>query len=425
MSTSLVTTAGEVSATPDIRWLFRSLNRFGRTLVGAGVARDGLEWDDVVGAARRMEPALRVDDAAAHPLRLMLADYAAGPPLSVIGRRVVCRILARTLVNRHRVEAMRRATPDLEASRPRRPLIVVGLPRTGTTLLFNLLASAPGARPLQIWESMEPVGPERGAGALTDPRRRAALGMFGLLRVAVPGITGIHEFSWNGPEECTGLLFNTLRTPVFRGDLPAYREWLFGCGPEEMDAAYRFHADQLAICERQRPAPAGGHWVLKSPSHTFALDSLLRALPDATLVWTHRDPAVAVASWSSLTAVFDRITYERLDRAGVGARTLQIGEEMLRRAVAVAERESQRIVHVAYRDLVADPLGTVARIHERAGLELGEDATRCVRAELRQRTRSRHAAHAYRLEDFGLDAGAVHAATRGYRERFTAELASA
>lgn len=397
----------------------RSINRVGNLLERVGVPWAALSPGSVERVARRRVRDLRPDPGAHLPLRLICDDYASGPPLSLIGRSVALKLLARTLVNRHRIAEFKRKNPESCREHLKRPIVVVGLPRTGTTQLLNLLAAAPSARPLQVWESMEPVGPAVGAGAPSDPRRRAAASVFGLLHYAAPDMASIHAFESDGPEECTGLLFNTFRNPFFRGDLPSYRRWLFSQSSEDMDAAYRLYADQLAICQYQRPGPTSGHWVLKSPSHTFALDSLLRVLPDAVVVQMHRAPETSLASLCSLTAAFDRITYEQVDRARIGARTLEIVSELLRRSLRVEGGDfAGRIHHVAYRDLIADPVGTVASIHDRAGLEFDAETRAAVVAESLHRERSRAQAHVYRLDDFGLDERAVARQFSDYRDRF-------
>ncbi|MCA8925328.1 MAG: sulfotransferase, partial [Planctomycetes bacterium] len=241
------------------------------------------------------------------PLQALLADFAEHP-LSALGRVAVFEALTHALENRLRWTAFLAAHPEVRARPLPRPLVVVGLHRSGTTFLHGLLAQGPGRRAPAFWELLRPVpGPGRRAAA-----RRALW----LSRRVAPELQAIHPVRLDGPEECWTLLANSLRVVSYalHFALPRYARWL-----DEADArpAYAELALQLRVIEHARPEQP---LVLKCPEHLWQLEALLEAFPDAGVVWTHRDPQRCVPSYASLSAVNLRTLAGRVERRAVGPR---------------------------------------------------------------------------------------------------------
>lgn len=306
--------------------------------------------------------------------------------------------------------------PELAEGAPRRPLIVTGLPRTGTTLLQRLLSLDPAARPLLAWEAMwpAPLSGRRRAGP--DPRIRHARRLVRMTRRVLPGIDRLHPLDPEGPEECTRLLDSAFRWGYLAIDrrLPEYAAWLESQGPGAMEAAYRWYALQLRVLEGQRPAP--DHWVLKSPAHLGILEPLFSVLPEARVVVAVRDPRAAVASACSLFALLHGTTAADpgLDSAGPGiaaslARTLERGLE-----VAVSRPDRVRVVR--YDDLVARPIETLAEIHGAFGIPFPGDLADEARDWLGRNPQGLHGVHRYDLESYGLDDRAVEELFAGTEE---------
>lgn len=409
--------------TPPLPRAIRAINSVGRRLDQLGIPLSRLTVPAVRKMAKRMAGELADDPAAEQPLELLVDDYRSGPEMSLVGRNIAANMLAGVVANRSRISNYLSSHPEVGATPIQRPIIIVGLPRTGTTFLFNLLAEDSNARPLQVWETMQPVGPDVDPGSSRDPRRKQAKKTFKQLHFALPDISAIHEFSSDGPEECTGLLLNTLKTPFFRGDLPGYRGWLYSLSEQEKDDIYRQYVNQLLICQYQRPVPPGGHWLLKSPSHCFALSSLLRVLPDALVIQTHRDPTKSVASLCSLSAALDRLMYAQVDSASVGTRTLAIASQLAGAALRADDAaETGRITHVAYRDLVKDPMQTVESIYRAANLPLREGLRERLQKAITARSQNRFGKHSYELADFGLTRDRIDNEFSEYLQRFSGLL---
>ena len=240
--------------------------------IAGGLARVGVRAS--LSEASLMRDARRVtrlsdfgDDDFRAPLARALDSLEEEGWLSPVGR-VVKRIdIVDMLANRLRVRREIDERPAILDDPVHDPLIVTGLPRTGTTLLQRLLSLAPGARPLLSWEAMWPAPFGRRTRGDRDPRIRRTRRLVWLARRVLPGIDRMHPLDPTGPEECTRLLDSSFRWSYFAMDraLPGYAAWLESLGPRTMDPAYHWYALQLQVLQSQKPA--AGHWVLKSPAH--------------------------------------------------------------------------------------------------------------------------------------------------------------
>jgi hypothetical protein len=346
-------------------------------------------------------------------LRVLLDTYE-GAGLSPGGRKRTRRRLLQLLATRLRVEAGWRRHPEIRARAIRRPVYLTGLPRTGTSALFNLLAVDPSARALLTWEGMNPDPPEGLAPGETDPRLLAVRAAVARDRARNPDFDRIHYARAEGPEECVLLLAYTF-CDVQLGIEPLlspYREWF---PAQDLRAAYAYYADLLRMLDWQRP---GERWLLKSPAHLWALDVLLELFPDACLVWTHRDPLEILPSYCSMMAALMSIRGS-LDPKTLGPAVLDYLARKLERGLASRDRlPPDRFLDVDYRAFLAAPLETAERIHAHFGLPLSAATVRAMRRHAEENARGRHGSHRYSLEEFGLRAAGVRERLGGYVERF-------
>lgn len=398
---------------PSLPFGVRTLNRIGQALRRWGASVGDLSEVSVLRTAQRRTGLSDFGDSDyLTPLRELLASYDSDTSLTFLGRLIARGMLVHALANRLRIREAAGGSAGVSPEMIVRPLFVVGLPRTGTTLLYNLLAQDPAARPLMFWESMTPTAPRSGRGR--DQRIREAERTVARLNRLVPELRMIHEMDPRGPDECTGLLFNTLVCPYFRGRLARYRQWLFTAAQQRITEAYREYREQLQILQRQR---RNEHWVLKSPSHLFGLGSLLEVFPDAAVVFTHRDPAQALASLCSLTAALDTMSYRGVDLADVGRRNCAIVEQLILRGQAARHApQGSRIFDVKYEDLVRDPLKIVRLVYERFGYRYTPDFEQRCRDHLRDNPQHKHGRHRYTLEEFGLDRSHLPPLVEEYRK---------
>ena len=329
-------------------------------------------------------------------LELLVRSCEETAALSAGGRRVLESIVVRHLVNRLLIEAEVAARPEAAAG-PVGPMIVVtGLPRTGTTLLHNLLALDSGFRSLRLWEALRPVPPREGPSQ-AELVGQAATWLERLYEL-VPDFRAIHAATPEGPEECDALLQNDFASQHFDDmfDAQAYSAWL---ATAPLRDAYRSYARQLRVLgagKGTRP------WVLKSPSHLGHLDALLEACPEAMIVHCHRRPTEAVPSYASLVLCLRRAYSERVSPLVVGQQALRRCETAMNRCLAVRRTAPERFVDVQYRDLLARPLETIGGLYERLGRSLPPELPEALTGWLSRHPQHRHGVHRYERASFGL-----------------------
>jgi hypothetical protein len=308
-------------------------------------------------------------------------------------------------------EALRRE-PSLREARVARPIVICGLPRTGTTLLHRLLAADRRIRSLSSWEALSPV---RLPGDDDDRERvRFAETSERALRFMAPDFFAVHPVDAHAPEEDVLLLDLSFRSTVAESTLrvPTFSRWLEG---QDQRPAYRMLEDVLKVLWHQRHTPSEERWVLKTPHHLEWLDVLLEVFPDATLVWTHRDLGEVVPSFCSMLAHARGVFSDHVDPRDIGRSWgLGKGVRMVERALEVRAQRPERFVDVRYEELLRDPIEVLGRVLDHAGLPLTKEAEQSARDRLRRERKDRHGAHAYRLADFGLERGELDRAYARY-----------
>jgi hypothetical protein len=293
---------------------------------------------------------------------------------------------------------------------------VVGLPRTATTLLHGLLALDPDARALRFYETLSPVPREGAAEAERIGRAEILVRMADRLS---PGLARAHRLDARGPEECLGLLMNTFVTPFFsavaeRGLLP-YRMWLETLGDGDRDRSYREYRQQLQIVQ----STDGRRWALKCPCHMFGLSSLLRVLPEAAVVHTHRDLASALPSLCSLRALTSGFTGEAVDGARIGNATVRFVDDLLRWSMKARDSEhAHRILDVRFDDVVADPVEAVRGIYHHFGYPVTPEFLGAMGSHLDASAEAGREEHRYSLEEFGLEEDRIRKDFGWYHDRF-------
>ncbi|UJR79058.1 sulfotransferase family protein [Sandaracinus amylolyticus] len=401
--------------------VIRLANRLMRGLGGRGW-RISLDESSLIEAAEERTGLLDLGDATfRQPMRVLLRAIDEEARLHPIGRYITRERLISTLATRMRLEELVRRHPRIESERTTKPIVIVGLPRTGTTLLHRLLASDARIRTLSSWEALSPVPLDPAGADLEERQKRVANAQRAEsgLRWMAPDFFAVHPVDALAPEEDVLLLDLAFRSTVPESTLrvPSYAMWL-----EEQDQtpAYRYMKRVLQALQWQRPAE-GEHarWVLKTPHHLEWLDVLLDVFPDATIVWTHRDPQQVVPSFCSMLAHGRGVFSDDVDPHEIGRSWLRKGTRMMTRAMDVRKRVGDaRFVDVRYGELMENPLAVVRRIEERTGMPWTKDAETRMRDTLRSEVQHRHGVHRYRLSDFGLAERDVDRALEHYRDAF-------
>ena len=354
------------------------------------------------------------------PLGVLVDSLNDEARLTPLGEHIVTEQLVKPLANRFAVDAWHDDHPGAADAPVVRPVFVVGLPRTGTTLLSYLLDADPANRSLRRWEAFDAVPPPlRTAVEDGDPRVGTARAEMDGLYAASPEFGAIHHETAEGPTECVTVLAGDLRSMQFEtlANVPSYGAWSDGC---DHATAYAHHRRTLQVLQ----AAHDGRWVLKSPVHNLALGDLLATYPDATLVVTHRDPARVVVSLADLVRVLTGLGTDAGRNGYLGRRWSDLVALMLDRQAAVrerlgeADRDAGRWIDVDYRRLVADPVGTVAALYGRLGWPVSDRQLERFRAYAEANPQHGRGRHDYRAADFGLDPGELSERFAAYRERY-------
>ncbi|HXV75064.1 MAG TPA: sulfotransferase [Candidatus Polarisedimenticolaceae bacterium] len=399
--------------------LMRACNRVARGAARLGLAAAPMRAESILRrATKRSGLADFGDGDVGEPLAVLVDSLEHEAALTPLGHKSIEFALVETLAKRLRIVDHVARHPAVGRQTIERPVFVVGFPRSGTTLLFNLLAQDPAARPLLGWEASEPLPRRPPRPGRRDPRIRRHRRSLRRLDHIVPELRKVHELTAEGPEECNLLLMRSLVT-WFYGLLtrvPSYERWLASRPRSTFNAAYRLHRAQLQALQHQR---RGERWLLKSPLHLNTLDALVEVYPDACIVQTHRDPAKVHPSSCSLIALTRSIFSDRIDPVAIGREALDEGLRRVDRLLAMRETLSaDRVYDVRYAELTDDPPRTLRAIYDHFGLSWPDGMERRVRGWLASSPRHKHGVHRYALEAFGTTAAEIDRLSSGYRERF-------
>jgi len=396
----------------------RLLNRAGSALRAAGLPLVRLDEAALVARARRATGLTDLgDDAFRGPLGRLLHALEHEAELTFFGRIIARADLVRLLENRLRMTETRRRHPEIDAEEIRSPVFILGLPRTGTTILHELLAQDRANRVPMTWEVMHPWPPPERAAYENDPRIAEVEKHFAGIERLIPGFQAMHPMGARLPQECVALTAHDFASMLFSTThrLPSYQAWL---DTADLRWVYASHRRQLQYLQwRCR----GERWVLKSPGHLWALDALLAVYPDARIVQTHRDPLKVVASLTSLVTLLRSLASDRPDPFAVGAEWAPRLAAGLERAMAVRARglpATARVLDVQFTDFMRDEMRTVRRLYTHFDLELSPEAEAHMRRFLAENPRDRHGVHRYTLADAGLDPATERGRYAAYQERF-------
>ena len=363
----------------------------------------------------------------------VLADSYATADLNAVGVHILRSGLVHSLRMRLRAQEWIRRHPEITAERIVAPVVVVGMMRSGTTLLQRLLAADDRFHCAYGWEVVE-VAPKldyQWSTDGTDPRIAISEQREAVSRELAPDLFAIHPMYAREPEEEIVFLADAFlsHVPESGAHVPTYRSWI---DTQDFGPAYGYLHRMLQFLQwqkRQRARAAGREklsartaerWVLKSPAHLGYLDALRAQFPDVHVVHMHRDPRETIASGASLNATLHAMHSDRVDTHRVGAEWLQRMGWTNDRAMAVRTSwadEPTRCTDIEFDDAVADPIGQVTRVYDAIGVPFTAAAESAMRRWLQQRPREAQRPP-YTLSDYGLDDQQIDDRFATYSQRF-------
>jgi hypothetical protein len=391
----------------------RLLNGCGALLDRSPIPRSPLRAVDVIETAKRRSG---LDDFGRgdffEGLSRLLDSCQREAQLNLIGRIVLRADLVRILCSRLFIQRDRRAYSSIARQEIREPLFIVGLPRSGTTVLHTLLALDPEHRVPLTWEVMTPSPP---TGDNEKRRIQRAISSCNSFNWLAPTFRQVHPVGAELPQECVSLMAPTFLSDQFDAMyyVPSYRAWFFR---QDLRPAYEYHRRFLQHLQVRQNAR---RWVLKAPTHMFALPSLLAVYPDALFVQTHRAPLDAMASVSSLITILRRVFSDAVDPLTVCREAIDYWSKTLDKFLQERGRLAEhRICDVDYVEIRRDPLAVVRRIYMHFGWSLSQKVEQRMCQALASQPEERHRLHRYDLSQFGVEEAESAARFAAYCDRF-------
>lgn len=361
------------------------------------------------------------DSAFAEPMRRLLSALEREAGLNQAGRLGQLERIVGLLVNRLRTEESVRRHPEILAQRIVAPIVIVGLARTGTTMLHRMLASDPRLHALLWYESRQPAPQTDGEFSGTDPRIADAEREVEAMLGASPDLIAAHPMDALAPDEEIMLIEHAFLStnPEAFCRIPSFAAWREA---QDLTPGYDYLVRLLQFLQWQKRGrgEAGERWILKTPFHLGHMDALFRAFPDARIVWPHREPSQCIPSLASLIHSLRVLASDRVDAVEVGREWSGKMRRAIGRCMDVREAHEDRFLDLRYQDLVADPLALAARIYAFAGLSLGDEVAARMRRWGVENAREKRPLHRYTLERFGFDEPSLRSDFARYRERFLA-----
>ncbi len=356
--------------------------------------------------------ATRLDDFGAPDFEEGLAVYCRSAEedahLDLVGREVVCRVVRRVLCNRLLLIDYHKNHQESRDLVP--PVIVLGLPRTGTTFLHRLLAQDPNAYGPPAWLVWRPLPRTFGEDRRREITIRALQGM----RELSPQLDLKHYQDADEPEECFHLLDPSFRAPGLAMLCMAkgYFQWV---REQDVSSAYSIYRQYLQIIQQGVPHR---RLTLKAPLHTPYMEQIIAEIPNACFVQTHRDPVQVAGSLASLCFTMFGVTSPRVTPRECGELTMMLLQWLAESCLEHRRRSKLPVVDVQYTDLIADPVGTARRVHAEHGLDWTPEIEQAVGKGAALRPQHKQGKHRYELADFGLTAEEIVETLKGYTDLY-------
>jgi hypothetical protein len=381
---------------------------------------EALDVDGVLRTAS--ERAGGLDDLGDGPfvegLSRFVDSLAAEGQLNDIGRIISNERMLLHTVNRLGYVDDRKNFPEIAAQEIVKPVFIIGMPRTGTTILHDILACDPRSRAPLTWEVMFPSPPPETATFETDPRIAQCAATFPDRDLQLPGFDAIHPMGPQLTQECVVMMGETMCTPLFHNQfrVPSYEDWIDT--EADWSPVYDFHHRQLQHFQARH---SGDRWVLKTGAHLWGLDKLLETYPDARIVFTHRDPVKSMTSYSSLTTIVRRVGSDEVDPVEVADDWIGRLRRVLLQGIEIREARDYPdaiFYDMYFPDFISNQMREVEKIYDAFDLPMTSAGADAMNAFIDDNPPGKHGIHRYSPEEFGVDPATVRSEFRPYIEHF-------
>ncbi len=355
------------------------------------------------------------NDIWREPFAVLVNALADEAQLTLMGRLMARSDITFWLSTRLQVTELLKRHPEILKQPVPSPMFIVGLPRSGTSILYELLAQDPDVGVPLMWEALQPCPPPEAATYETDPRIAVADKIFTQWNRVAPEFATMHEMRGDIPAECGLLMAGSFISDHIASlhQTPSYSAWT---ATADFLPVYEYHKQILQILQWKNPRK---RWLLKAPEHQVHLDTLLGVYPDARIVQTHRDPIKCMASATSLMGT---LYYMRSDQPFQAEmfENIIMGEATAARLEHVMDQRedgtipSANIADSRYQDLMDDPLDCINDIYDHFGMALTPKAREKMTQYLAAKPKGKFGAHDY---DVAVDRQKERALFKRYQEQ--------
>ncbi|MCK9284199.1 MAG: sulfotransferase [Rhodocyclaceae bacterium] len=338
--------------------------------------------------------------------------------LNAMGHLMVSGGLIRLLSNRLRYQRDVTQHPEIRDEKIAAPIIILGLPRTGTSKLQRVMSADPTVQRLEFWRTINPApfpGEEPG-----NPKARIEAGLLveNTLSTMFPGWMARHPMEALEPDEELHIMdmsFECVISWLF-SRVPSFYTYINQCDPHP---TYNILHAMLQYLQWQDGGGRGRPWIMKSPVHIGALPTLIETFPDATIVHCHRDPRKVIPSFASLIEEGRKMGSDSVDPLEIGRDMLNHwGDQIDRNLKARESLPASRIMDVQFEEIMKDDVGVIRRIYQRAGRTLTPEAIAAFKDYDARRPDKHWGQYEYTAEQYGLNDAIIDERFEEYRKRF-------
>ena len=398
----------------------RAINGLGKALSGVGLAGPRFSVDGIRKAAEKIAGHSDYGSDSFMPgLEKMCWSLENESELNQMGRMIMHRQISNALAGRLTIVAWEKENPAAAQAPIVKPLFIIGLPRTGTTILFETLAANPDLRAPLTWECRDfALAHNYTAPAQEDPRILKLGRQMSQVDRLMPGFTAIHHFGPFIPTECIGLTLLDMASEQVAALtwMPSYRKFLL---ENDFSTAFDWHRRGLRYLQSTQPDKS---WILKTPMHTGYLDMLVKFYPDARFIHNHRDPMTVISSVANLYRV-SRSGWT--DQPNTNARAQSDAHyylEFIRRTLAFRANdpeENTRFFDVSFNTFVSDPMPLISQLFTHFERPLTDEGFNAMEHYLKNRPRGKFGKHHYSAEQFGFTEEEYAPLYKDYLDRFS------
>lgn len=394
--------------------MVKAINGIGRVLEKMGFPFSKLDEQTYLNKAQQKTGCSDFGDANFREgLQQLLYSLKHEAKLNPMGLLVANNQIEESLVNRLKIVDFVKAHPSI-ATRPiKKPIIVAGLPRTGTTILHSLLAQDPRAHGPLSWETLNPLPPKTGP----DNRIQKTQRQLDMLCKMIPGFEAVHPMGAELPTECLtihALNFTSLQFMV-NFNIPGYCDWYLN---QDFKPTLEFHKLFLQVLDYFNPTD---HWVLKTPAYFSTLDAIFEVYPDACIIQTHREPARVLPSTASLFYYGQQLCSDSIDPKSVAQSQIAFWSKSINKGLnqrlAMPARAHQ-FFDITFQQLMESPLKAIESIYRHFDMELSDQAVQAMQRFLANHGREKHGKHHYSAQMYGITPNQIEGAFSTYNKQF-------